>query len=149
MRLLDANKNENDSMEYGKIMQGKSIGRISFDDNGYCEQEPSKNAVNNPCIEEVVKSPTSQITTQSEKQVNNTKLATKAVSTQKVYPQVSTINSIHSPPIPQKGEILGTTSKEISNTSSHPITTIPYLSSVSFSYSLLTIVSVFIKMKNA
>ncbi|MCX6730884.1 MAG: lamin tail domain-containing protein [Candidatus Roizmanbacteria bacterium] len=146
VRLLDMNKNEKDSMEYGKISQGKSMGRISFSEDAYCEQDQSKNVQNVSC--------SSDQTHLSYEQ--NTKM-NLVLSTQKTpSPTVKITNQIQKltdtyltnsnskmSNLKNEGEVLGVSIKE-TNT---PRTI--YLSFVSFSYSLLTIVSVFIKMKNA
>jgi len=50
VRLLDFEKKEKDSFEYKGSWKGKSFGRISFDTDDFCLQEPSKNQKNNPCL---------------------------------------------------------------------------------------------------
>ena len=146
VRLLDANKNEKDSMEYGKITQGKSMGRISFSEDSYCEQEPSKNSPNSPCIS----APTTQASSQTSSSQKTTVSTLKTISPAKkqgsqIQQQLNTGTNIAKTISPQPAsEVLGAQTEEAPHTSS-----VPYLSSVSFSYSLLTIVSVFIKMKNA
>lgn len=147
VRLLNGEKIEKDSMEYGKITQGKSIGRISFEEDSYCEQEPSKNTINSLCLLEegspAVLQPNSSI--QKTSITQKTIIPTKKIQNQ---PQINTnmINetSVKETNINQKGEVLSAQTQNSPNTSP-----VPHLSFVSFSYSLLTIVSVFIKMKNA
>lgn len=146
-RLLNAEKTEKDSMEYGKTDQGKSIGRMSFENDEYCKQEPSKNAPNTHCITQITPTiPRIQSSTTSTALANKIPTPTK----KQIYTtsQVVYTNSNNSSPhsISKNGEVLGVKSG-VANPS--PPTPIPYLSSVSFSYSLLTIVSIFIKMKNA
>jgi hypothetical protein len=134
-RLLNAEKTEKDSIEYGKIVQGKSIGRISFENDEYCEQEPSKNAPNTDCIVQIA--PTAKSSSSAKTNPSPTKNGPSPTKKQTLATsQIAQIN----------GDVLGVKSGA---TNPYPITPIPYLSSVSFSYSLLTIVSVFIKMKNA
>jgi hypothetical protein len=146
VRLLDMNKNEKDSMEYGKITQGKSMGRISFSEDLYCEQDQSKNTTNSSCVFEPTQipvtqnmnknvvistpknpSPVKKVTSQIQKNINAnlTNSASKAITSK------------------QTGQTLGIQIKEVVTSP------IRHLSFVSFSYSLLTIVSIFIKMKNA
>ena len=149
VRLLNTEKLEKESMEYGKVTQGKSIGRTSFDNDEYCEQDSSKNIENNSCSIDPKISPKSQVSTQNNEQIKNPKTPTKTISTQSINSQFSLLNSTHSSPAPLKGEVLGAESEEYSSTIPHTITPIPYLSFVSFSYSLLTIVSIFIKIKGA
>jgi hypothetical protein len=147
VRLLDSDKNEKDSMEYGKITQGKSVARISFTDDSYCEQTSSKNAANSSCILEptpFVSTQTSGKTTSSiqktvslvKKPINITTQQTTADTTNKGSPKITTSQ--------QSGQVLGAQTSEIPSPSP-----VPYLSFVSGSYSLLTIVSLFIKMRNA
>lgn len=50
VRLLDFEKKEKDSLEYKDSQKGKSFGRISFETDEFCLQEPSKNQKNNPCL---------------------------------------------------------------------------------------------------
>lgn len=147
VRLLKHSKDEKDSMEYEKISQGKSIGRVSFDEEIYCEQEPSKNAVNFSCLLEPA------LINLSENKEN--KLADTVIKTnpsiQKQIIQVQRANTKIFDVYPRKssiekqdGTVLGVQTKE-----AIPASSVSHLSFVSFSYSLLTIVSVFIKIKNA
>src|SRR3989339_911233 len=64
VRLLDFNKNLKDDFEYQKTEQGKTLGRTSFDSDYFCLQKPSKNSVNNSCINP---SPTPNTLTPTEK----------------------------------------------------------------------------------
>ena len=50
VRLLDFEKKEKDSFEYKNSQKGKSFGRISFENDEFCLQEPSKNQKNNLCL---------------------------------------------------------------------------------------------------
>ncbi|PIV08910.1 hypothetical protein COW57_01440 [Candidatus Roizmanbacteria bacterium CG17_big_fil_post_rev_8_21_14_2_50_39_7] len=143
-RLLDSNKNEKDSMEYGKITQGNSIGRISFEEDSYCEQEPSKNTANSSCLSEPTQTVSSQSTQNTVKSTQKSISPTKKTVNQPPQQTNTGTNLMRTTSPKQEGEILGVQTKEIPYTSPTP-----YLSSVSFSYSLLTIVSIFIKMKNA
>jgi len=142
VRLLNSEKQEKDSMEYGKVTRGNSIGRISFDEDAYCEQTPSPNNQNTVCLEErgdssPTRSPIS--TVQPTKKIAYSPTISKTDGAKSVvYKQSSSTNNI-------VGDVLGETTTEHKRDSSP----IPYLSSVSFSYSALTIVSLFIKMKNA
>ena len=51
VRLLDFEKREKDSFEYKNSQKGKSLGRISFDNDEFCLQEPSRNQKNNLCLD--------------------------------------------------------------------------------------------------
>lgn len=50
IRLLDFNKILKDSFEYNIGEKGKTFGRVSFDNDEFCLQEPSKGFINNPCL---------------------------------------------------------------------------------------------------
>jgi len=50
VRLLDFEKKEKDSFEYKDSQKGKSFGRVSFETDEFCLQEPSKNQKNNLCF---------------------------------------------------------------------------------------------------
>ena len=143
-RLLDSNKEEKDSMEYAKIVQGKSMGRISFEEDSYCEQEPSKNIVNMPCLLELAVPTPSQLKQNAIKPTRKTALSTKKTVSQMPQKINTFTNSFFPTLSPPEGKVLGAQIEEIV-----PISPTPYLSFVSASYSLLTIVSLFIKMKNA
>ncbi len=144
VRLLDSDKNEKDGMEFTKMKQGKSMGRISFDEDSYCEQEPSKNSENSSCISIQTPSPTStpvrDVFLTSSKKIP----VAKPLASQQPKKTGTSINVSLITPSPQKEEVLGAQVQNSVQTSPAP-----YLSFVSFSYSLLTIVSLFIKMKYA
>ncbi len=147
VRLLDINKQEKDSMEYGKINQGKSIGRISFTDDSFCEQESSKNDANLQCLVNPTQLPAFKTVSSSKATLTQKSIIpTKPTSNQKQQYNIKKekVESSNGTPSTKMGEVLGA---QISQ--SQPSSPAPYLSFVSFSYSLLTIVSVFIKMKYA
>jgi len=144
VRLLNNNTVEIDSMEYGKIAKGISIARISFTEDSYCEQEPSRNSANTSCLREPTLSIPTQIPQTSTKVSQKIPAQTK---TSTVKTPFKTNTFITSPLIsmsPQEGEVLG-----INIQHEQPPSPSRYLSFVSSSYSLLTIVSIFIKMRNA
>lgn len=148
VRLLDFNKNIKDDFEYGKTEQGKSLGRTFFDSDDFCLQEPSKNSVNNPCI-----NPTpipiasiktgqinlSQIINNSPPKIPVTKANNFDVSIHRSinYPTGVVLKNY------DNGDVLGITSTITNNNS----LLIRYLTFISFSYSFLVIVSVLIKSK--
>ncbi|MFH0773078.1 MAG: lamin tail domain-containing protein [bacterium] len=144
VRLLNSDKYEKDSMEYGKITQGKSIARTSFFEDSYCEQEPSKNAANFSCLSELKLPISPQPPHSTDKLTQKTTELVKTSVIQPVRQMTANIGSSGIPSSLQEGEILGVQVSTTSHTSPSL-----YLSFVSFSYSLLTIVSVFIKMRNA
>lgn len=50
VRILDFNKNLKDSFEYSAGVKNKTYGRISFESDDFCLQDPSRGVVNNPCL---------------------------------------------------------------------------------------------------
>jgi hypothetical protein len=50
VRLLDFNKIEKDSFEYSQSMAGKSWGRVDFNSDFWCLQEPTKGRMNGSCL---------------------------------------------------------------------------------------------------
>lgn len=137
-RLLDSDKNEKDSMEYGNITQGNSMGRISFSEDSYCEQTSSKNTANTSCLPGFIQqSPPQSIRVSTP--------FTQKINIAPPLRQINTsTNNVKTISFQKQGEVLGAQIKEIP-----PSSPTPYLTFVSFSYSLLTIASIFIKMKNA
>lgn len=141
VRLMNAQRVEKQSMEFGEITQGNSMARTSFDDDGYCEQASSKNASNTSCI--VPKphpSPTPK-PTHTTKQSSTQKAITPKPQIKKTTVSSNYVRNNSVPPIPE-GVVLGIAAES-------PPSPVPYLSGVSASYSVLTIVSLFIKMRNA
>lgn len=141
VRLLDFNKNLKDDFEYGKTEQGKTLGRTSVDSDDFCLQEPSKNSVNNSCINPA---PTPTLTQSPTKTII---LNTKSPTTKPNNFDVSIHRSINYPTGVvlknfDNGDVLGITSTTANNNSLINLLTI--LSSL---YSLLVIVSVLIKSK--
>jgi len=140
VRLLDFNKQEKNSFEYADSEKNKTWGRISFDSDDFCLQEPSLGTMNNPCIgESTVDQPsiTSSAPTTIKNAINNPVQKKVSLINQNVsYGQ--NYNYIPS------GQVLGTETKKQSNNFS---STVNSLSLSSFLYSLLTIASVFLKIK--
>ena len=142
VRLLDNSKTEKDSMEYGKMPQGKSMARVSFSEDIFCEQETTKNMINIACLPEQNDrpSPIHTISPISVQKISPTAKTNQNITLRTTGTQVNESIKRNQ----QEGEILGI---QINGTKSK--SPVPYLSGVSGLYSLLTIVSIFIKMKNA
>ena len=155
-RLLDSNKIERDSFEYVNAARGKSLGRTNFDEDTFCIQEPSKNQQNTSCI--VLITPT---TTQTIKaSLTPTKKAPMSIATSP--PSIRTNQSIAQvinkqvKPAPNnqinkpEENVLGISvansesAIEAPNETSPLRTSLPFLS---FSYSLLSIASIILKIK--
>ena len=150
VRLLDFNKDLKDDFEYGKSEQEKTLGRISFESDDFCLQEPSKNFVNNPCIEPtqtpVTPTPTEKIifplttkNTSSSMPVTKDNSFDVSIHRSINYPTGITQNS------PNNGDILGIAS-DVDFKNNNPLL-LRTLTTISFSYSLLTIISILFKMK--
>ena len=151
VRLLDFNKVQKDSFEYSISQKGVSLARTSFDAEIFCFQNPSKGEKNGGCLENTptpAPSPTISIQTPTI-QDNKPQLLT-TVSSQKNNPLPQDQSSLSQPEptdeIQNDGEILGVNDDTSKNNSTPLIST--SLSFVSFSYSLLTIVSLFLKIKS-
>lgn len=141
VRLLDSAKTVKDSLEYTSIIKGKTLGRISFEDDLFCIQDPTKEQENRSCIQT---SPTPTEATSGEPKMtltptilpvkrnlasNNSRLQTPTGSA--IDPTGSVLGfSTRSKPVNQAGRALAKP-----------------LSFLSFSYSILTIVSILLKMK--
>ncbi len=147
IRLLDFNKNLKDDFEYGKTEQGKTLGRTSLESDDFCLQEPSKNSVNNSCI-----NPTPTIITSVKTgKTNLSPTSTNFDVPARYASQSEAGGSIHRSinyPIGgvlknyDNGDVLG-----ISSTTTNNKPLINLLSFLSASYSLLVIISVLIKSK--
>ncbi|MFA6533330.1 MAG: lamin tail domain-containing protein [Patescibacteria group bacterium] len=146
VRLLDFNKDIKDDFEYQKTEAGKTLGRSSLESDNFCLQEPSKNSSNNPCINPTQTSftptPTPLLPTQSgfagqapTKVVQNS--FDVSIHRSINYPTGITYNTS------DDGDVLGITSDTLN---SYPLL-LRTLSAISFSYSLLTIISILFKMK--
>lgn len=137
VRLLDFNKNAVDSFEYAGSTEDFSYGRISLEDNNYCLQTASFEIANNSCFEPTLKpTPTEKLYSKYADQTNPTEKKT----------QITLIPTVINPSIKRNllnnERILGASTKASDN-----IEAVKTLSFVSFSYSLLTILSVLFKMK--
>lgn len=141
LRLLNAQKIEKQSMEFGKIMQGNSMARASFDDDEYCEQTSSKNAPNMDCVVPTSRPSLTPKSTSSTKNQSVQKPTTPKPQVKKTISSSSYTKNNSVQPTPE-GVVLGIADEP----SPSPV---PYLSGVSASYSVLTIVSLFIRMRNA
>jgi hypothetical protein len=157
VRLLDFNKNLKNDFEYGKSEQGKTFGRTSFDSDDFCLQEASKNSANNPCINPTStplrptgfagQAPIKVVLTKTPTvKTNNFDVPARYASQSEAggsihrsvnYPTGIVQNN------PDDGDILGITSNITNN---DPLL-IRSLALISFSYSLLTIISILFKMK--
>ena len=153
VRLLDFNKIQKDGFEYQSPRQGKSLGRISFDYETFCEEEASYGVASTLCISPTVKTkPTESSSISSTAKTKEV----KKQDIQKTDNSFQAFSSIPSTYITNKSpvimsNVLGATTIE-KNTKTQTQSSkylINHFSFLSFSYSILTIVSVLIRMKNA
>ncbi len=158
IRLLDFNKTFIDGFEYGSAVQGKTFGRRGFDSDEFCLQEPSRNAANNPCINPTetpvpttkqsptfkptpIPSPTQLLMTPSTSGPRKKTLNTAFIKTpMNRFIGVTTKKTSEST---DSGNVLGIETDD----ASHNKALIKSLSIISFSYSLLTIIGILLKMK--
>lgn len=145
VRLLNSEKIIMDELEYQNAIQGTSYGRLTWNSDTLCIQEPSKGFSNHSCIAQpsITHAPISSSRSSTE---NTKKLSTSIpkvlpVSTRATY----TSGSFSSPTthviIPQQN-VLGISTHNGSSPSA-----LPYLLFISGSYSILTICSVLVKMR--
>ncbi len=144
VRLLDWSKTEKDGFEYSSTQQNISYGRVSFDSDEFCLQQPTKGSKNNICII----SSTTPIPASSDP-ITVTPTTKPATAVKKALPAVSPRVQSNRTAQPtndtsQTGEILGVAnSRQLNN----PFYRIRLLSFLPLSYSLLTIISILVKMK--
>ncbi len=147
VRLLDPNRTEKDKFEYLYSEKNKSWGRISFDAKVYCLQDPTFGTVNGPCI-----------ANGDEEKV----LAGKKTLTPTLQPKKQSVKTnVSQSPSPYKktGLISGSglvkkkdlEGEVLSEQTTAPIVNRPRLhktlSVISLSYGLLTLASIFLKIK--
>lgn len=156
-RLLNPLKELKDSFEYSAAKQNETLGRIRFDNDTFCLQEPSRKEDNNVCIAAIISPTPSQritpsptkITTFKTSELSNKilpKTTLKSVSKQKPFPQslinnANFVSSKHS----NVPEILGTTNSQENKQTPKPLA--KTLSFLSFSYSLLSMLSIGLKVR--
>ena len=137
VRLLDSSKNPKDSIEYTYSEKEKTWGRVSFENNNVCLQEPSRGSVNNPCIE--IES--NEDSEEQEEDENVTSIVSGALTT--LQPTSQIVGSAQPSAAPQ-GTVLGESVIEPQKTSDNLH---KFLSFLSISYSTLTIFSLLFKIK--
>ncbi len=136
VRLLDQTKNQRDGFEYEKNEKGKTLGRISLDSDEYCLQIPSKGVQNNECI----------TPTKTQERVSSSSVANIVPTTMKNFPTIvlrGNKNTFISSP-----SILGVSEEIQIPQTKKTNQQVKQFSFLSFSYSILTIASIFFKIKN-
>jgi len=144
VRLLDFNKNLKDDFEYSKTETGKTLGRPSFDSDDFCLQEPSKNSVNNSCINPtptpITPTPTERVILSST--INNP-LSKIPINMGRETRPLQYLSSIS---YPLSSDVLGISDELMINSPNNKLL-INLLTILSCSYSLLTIISILFRMK--
>lgn len=157
VRLLDFNKSPKDGFEYSSVTQGKTYGRTSLESDDFCLQEPSKNQPNNSCLNPTpTPQPTPTKIPSPTKIPTPTNLSVTAVTNRLINrtPSVSINRYIDTgasniTPMNRfigEGEILGVSSGRDNHQNRLLIRSLSFLS---FSYSLLAIISLILKIKFA
>jgi len=153
VNLYNSNDTLQDSFEYQKSGKNISLGRMSWENDDYCEQTPSKNLPNNNCITDTttltsithIPTPIPTIKT-----VKNSTNITSSIKPQTSYISPSIISNGRLPihithPVNYNSNVLGLTST-YSMPKKYPLI-INYLNFISFSYSFLTIGGILAKIK--
>lgn len=140
-RILDFNQNQKDRIVYTDSQKGYSLGRKSFENQDICEQMPTKGSRNNPCLSP---SPSTRpiIAPSPKKSVT--------VPTRTLYktnPYISK-NSVSTNRPAVLGETIENVDGNESNHTQDDKKKIRFFSTLSASYSLLTLASVLLKMKD-
>ncbi|MDH7476692.1 MAG: lamin tail domain-containing protein [Microgenomates group bacterium] len=149
VRLLDFNKNLKDSLDYPKAEKGKTFVRNDYDSDNICQQEPTKNMINYPCLSLIPSSSSVNIntwqspTTTPWPSLPISKNKKEEVKKEKII-DYFTFDTNHY--LPQEGQVLGINNEKIIFLKNQSL--INCLSFVSFFYALLTILSLCFKMKN-
>lgn len=148
VRLLDFNKTQKDGFEYVSPIQNKTLGRISWNEDIFCNQDPSKGATNNSCI-----NTTPIAVTNSTNKTPPSPYNAKQSSLPSLYQPISQIqvpSAKTTNPQPNTPAVLGidTVHQDNVNYSPKNISFIKLLLSLSSSYSFLTIASVLVRIRN-
>lgn len=142
VRLLGPDKTVRDALEYGEASENKTLSRISWDSDGFCETEASKNAPNLPCTSS---SSSSRASSASLSSSSPPAVSLKAPPPPAGKPPPA---SFSLPPAGQP-QVLGATVTDAEPAAGNPALRIRHLSFLSASYSILTILSLLIKIRNA
>jgi hypothetical protein len=141
VRLLDWQKQLKDSFEYSTSSKGKSLGRLSFDDDLFCIQESTKGRENEGCLQA---SPIPAAVSSGDVEITPPVTSPPAVLNldPNLIPLKTATGSVPNP----TGSVLGFSLSDTDQAYSKPNLIRPF-SFISCSYSLLTIASILLKMK--
>ncbi|MFZ6035232.1 MAG: lamin tail domain-containing protein [Patescibacteria group bacterium] len=142
VRLLDFDKNLKDDFEYPSSIQGKTYGRSILEYDKFCRQNKTYEMANSSCIGETTPTPT-QTPAPVKPTTGLTITPVPEPKKPKTYKAAAKSKPI-TPTVVMSGttEVLGVSDKRNPGTRK----LIKHLAVISFTYSLLTLVSVLIKM---
>lgn len=145
IRLLDFNKNLKDSFEYSFSLEDKTWGRTNFSDDNFCLMDKTPQTKNSNCLQEINNSSIIKKTTPTAKpstiEKKNNSIQNKIQSSPFFTSQQK--NSFYE----TQPQVLGISTSPTKNQTKKPVLLIKQLTLISFLYSILTIFSVFIKIK--
>ncbi|MEX1052490.1 MAG: lamin tail domain-containing protein, partial [Patescibacteria group bacterium] len=144
VRLINSLDNVIDSFTYDFSEKGKSFGRIIYSSSEFCLQIPSKNTINNNCIDdEEIENEQINSTINSSDSKNQPYIT----ETTQIDSPSSDITNYIDPAIIETNDVLGASTLSYNTNTGQ---TKPFLNSLLFiscCYSLLTLLSVSLKMK--
>jgi len=149
VRLLDFDKTVKDSFEYQDSVVNETYGRINFEDDNFCLQEPSKGLTNNSCLNPTVEpSGTPSPTKTSASAIGNTYMTTKPVAlpTNIVYGSQRIIDKNTAVPT-GAANVLGADTTRVTPSVKVANPLVRSFSFTSFGYSFLSFVSIVLKIK--
>lgn len=153
--LLDYNKKEVDSFQYESSVKGKTLGRINLNNDNFCVQNKTKNNLNSDCLILVPSAtgksnqvPTlTNIISRSSSITLSPTLTNPQTTTLKSRQLFPTQDTNLVSPVETKSEILGVQTETKTNQKNQNKSLITLLTSLSFSYSTLAIISLLFKIK--
>lgn len=153
VRLTDSTGKEIDSFQYSSSEKNKTLGRISFENDNFCLQNPSRDKPNNSCLNptsEKKTSATSYLSTPTPIIAIQTPPALIQTSYQRSPVSFSYFNQTPISIVPEEnaGEILGADSSDKVQNSTEKKALTSALTFTSFSYSILALISILFKLKN-
>lgn len=147
VRLLDSNMFEKDSFQYEKTENGKSLGRISFTEDNFCLQNPSKGINNNSCLYPS-SSPSPVLSNTPLLQPSATIVPSETTAPSNFLITINTQKPVDSiPSVIDKSNVLGTSSGEKLLTNNRNKAFLLSFSFSSVSFTFLALMSILYKIK--
>jgi len=145
VRLLDSSNNLIDIFSYDFSEKGKTFGRIDFSNLEYCLQEPSKAQINSSCLDENQNNEDQNISEAEGSDLSNLETYTPKVTESKniIDQPINYIqNEITTPP-----NVLGASTISYNSNQQKSSKPLAPLALMSTGYSLLTLLSISLKIK--